>query len=160
MPEHEKDQLEPKQHQKQVNTTSRSLLHALFFFGTANDADRKNQMHFAAWMLFSGTTFVAVSWIVKKTPIENPLLLAVAFVPVVVGLFTMRSAIHMLRGMDEMMRIIQLEALALACGSGIIFVPAYPLLLDAGAPAFLNEPFMLMVAVWTAGQLNGLRRLV
>ncbi|HEX2059549.1 MAG TPA: hypothetical protein VHK90_02310, partial [Thermoanaerobaculia bacterium] len=70
-----------------------------------------------------------------------------------------RAYVMFLRGADELLRKIQLEALALAFGAGGVFMIGWRLCERLGAPKLdVNDPFVVMAVVWGLGQWLGFRR--
>ena len=90
--------------------------------------------------------------------LQGPAKWAVALAPNVLGITLLFSYLHMLREMDELVRRIQLEGLALGFGVGVIFATGYQLLERAGAPEWGNEPVVIMMIAWIVGQLIAIRR--
>lgn len=89
---------------------------------------------------------------------DRPALWAVAILPGLLGVALVFVYLHMLREMDEFMRRVQLEGLAVGFGAGVVFAITYGLLEQVGAPESGNRPIVVMMFAWAAGQLLALWR--
>ena len=70
-----------------------------------------------------------------------------------------RAYMIFLRGADELLRKVQLEALALSFGATILFMIGWRLCERLGAPKLdVDDPLILMMLVFALGQLLGVRR--
>ncbi|HUP58888.1 MAG TPA: hypothetical protein VNA69_00565 [Thermoanaerobaculia bacterium] len=72
---------------------------------------------------------------------------------------SVRAYIHFLRAADELLRKIQLEALAFSFGATLVFMLGYRLCERLGAMKLdVNDPVMVMVIVFAIGQWTAMRR--
>lgn len=84
---------------------------------------------------------------------------ALACATLLLGVMTMAQYMKFLRGADELLRKIHLEALGLGFGASIVFMLFWRLCERLGAPKLdVVDPVVVMVAFWAAGQWFGLRR--
>ncbi len=121
--------------------------------------DRRRERRYVVWMLAATLAYVAASgaprwWPEAAVPTWFGLGLALAL-----GFQTLRSYLQYLRGADELLRRLQLEALAIGFGAGIVFSIFYPLFEPFGAPhAGARSTAVVMMVVWSVGSLLGPRR--
>ncbi len=120
--------------------------------------DQRNQLRFTGLTLVCALVFVGATWLLKFAALQGPVLWLVAIIPGVLGVAVVFVYLHMLREMDEFMRRVQLEGLAVGFGAGVVFAITYGLLEQAGAPEAGNRPFVVMMFAWAAGQLLALWR--
>ena len=128
---------------------------------TATEKDRKNQRAIIYWSLgwilpFLGTNLAIVNeWIASDA-------LSMAMILVVTGLgLAVLAAYHrFLRSADELMRKIQLDALAVTVGVGVVAGFSYTLLERAEivGQAEAMTLVMVMVVTYIIGVVAGLRR--
>jgi len=127
-------------------------------FYTARDA--RFQRRVLLWMLTFALAYVAAAAALRfraALPAALPWLavgaaLALAFQ-------VTRSYVQFLRGADELLRRIEIEALALGFAAGSAFAMLYPLLVRLGAPAVDGYwTALVMMLGWAAGGWLGLRR--
>ena len=72
---------------------------------------------------------------------------------------TVRAYIVFIRNADELLRKIQVEALALSFGTATIFMIGWRLCERLGAPQLdVDDPLLVMVITWAIGQWMGMRR--
>jgi hypothetical protein len=84
---------------------------------------------------------------------------AAALANAVLGVIAVWSYFRLLRGVDELERKIQVEALALGFGAGAVGMMAYRLLERAGAPRLdINDALLVMLAAYGVGVLLARRR--
>jgi hypothetical protein len=125
---------------------------------TARDARYMKVFH--AWLAAGMVCFVAATALLSGKYIERGVL-AYVLTAATIALMTMaaRAYVVFLRGADELLRKIQLEALALAFGAGGVFMIGWRLCERLGAPKLdVNDPFVVMAVVWGIGQLVTSRR--
>ena len=127
-------------------------------FYTARDA--RFQRRVLLWMLAFALAYIAAGAALRfraVLPTAMPWLavgaaLALAFQ-------VTRSYVQFLRGADELLRRIEIEALAFGFAAGAVFALLYPLLARLGAPAVDGYwTALVMMAGWAAGGWLGLRR--
>lgn len=99
------------------------------------------------WMESEGAALGApLSWV----------LVAIATLP---GLPVLTAYVRFLRQGDELLRKVQLEALALGFGAGAVFMMGWRLVEKAGGPDLdVSDPLLVMVLVWALAQWWGARR--
>ncbi len=108
------------------------------------------------WMLvFLGATFVITNEVVRG----GALGWLVALMPSAFGIIAALAYMRFLREADELVRAIELRALALAVGAGFAIWPAYTLLGRLGVPvdAWSEVPIMAMIGAYVFGVLAGRR---
>ena len=70
-----------------------------------------------------------------------------------------RAYVIFLRGVDELLRKIQLEALAFSFGASTVFMMGWRLCERLGAPKLdVDDPLIVMIFVFALGQWLGIRR--
>lgn len=124
------------------------------------ERDLRNQRRFVVWCLAWAISFTAATFIlVSGRPLPMAAGLLVALVPTVLGLGAVAAYTRYLREADEFQRRVQLEALALGFGAGILFMMGYRLLMRLGAPELdINDPMLVMLLTWSGWQLVAARR--
>jgi hypothetical protein len=126
-------------------------------FHTARDA--RNVRHLNRWILGAGLVYLGATAAVRwrhAVPAALPWLLT--GLAALLALQAVRSYVRFLRGTDELLRRIQLEALALAFGAGALFSILYPLLEGLGAPPLGGHASAaVMMLAWSAGSWLGRR---
>lgn len=114
------------------------------------------QVWFAAAMLsfFVMTIVLSEGWLPR-----GAVAYALTAVTIVLIVGAARAYIVFLRGADELLRKIQVEALAFSFAAGTVFMMSWRLCERLGAPKLdVNDPFLLMVIVWAIAQYVGFRR--
>ena len=125
------------------------------------ERDRRNQWRFVVWSLAWTIAWVVASlaitheWVGKGTP-----QLVIALLPTVLGVGMLLVYAKFLREADELQRKIQLDALALGFGSGVVGSVLYRLLERTGfvVDADVSNVILLMIVVYAIGVLIGQRR--
>lgn len=128
--------------------------------GSAGSQDQRRQVRFALLCLGWALSFVAAVWLLRgDRDLPTALMaLAIAF-PTAVGVAAVTAYLNFLRNTDEMLRKIQLEALAIAFGVYALLSMTYPLLEAAGLLVLeVGDLFAAVLFVWGGAQLYGARR--
>lgn len=125
---------------------------------TARDA--RNLRVFNFWLLAGMLCFAAATILLaRKILTPGPLAWALTILTIVLITVALRAYIVFLRGADELLRKIQLEALSLSFGAVAIFMLGWRLFERLGAPKLdVDDPFLVMTLVWALGQWYGFRR--
>ncbi|HUR82894.1 MAG TPA: hypothetical protein VM733_19190 [Thermoanaerobaculia bacterium] len=122
--------------------------------------DARNLRIFNGWLLGAMAMFVAATILLTKNfvaPVPIGWVLTVATIALLA--LAARAYIVFLRDADELLRKIQLEALALSFGAAFIFMLGWRLCERLGAPKLdVDDPFIVMSVVWALGQWTGFRR--
>jgi hypothetical protein len=124
------------------------------------DTDRRNSNRFTGWAMAWAVSFVGATLVLTAGLVPGGAASwAVALAPNVLGLAALLAYVRFLRQVDELMRKIQLEGLAVGFGVGVAFASGYRLLERAGAPDLdVNDVVLVMLLAWVVGQLLALRR--
>jgi len=122
--------------------------------------DRRNLRRFNAWTFVWMAIWLAATWLFRGEAVTaGPLAWALVLITVLLGLQVMRSYVHFLRQADELLGKIQMEALALGFGAGMVFMVAYRLCERLGAPRLdSSDPMVVMIFVWAFSQWLVARR--
>ncbi len=124
---------------------------------TPRDAENLRRFNVVclAWaMMFAGATMAIGSFGVAGLTGW-----ALATATLLLGVTTMGLYLKFLRGADELLRKIHVEALGLGFGASIVFMLFWRLCERLGAPKLdVVDPVLVMVAFWVVGQWLGLRR--
>ena len=122
--------------------------------------DRRNQRRATAWSLAWALCFVAVMLGIKKEWLSLGMTLAGVGVTSILGVATLLAYRHFLLETDELRRKIEVDALALAFGVGIVGGMSYWLLAVRGAvpPGDFFYIFLAMFLTHGLGVLFGRRR--
>jgi len=133
--------------------------------GTGCDAglspEARQSQSRASWaVVVWGLAFLASTLALSLGPNLPPALRWVlAAVPSLLGVVAILAYVLFLRDTDELQRKIQVEALALGFGAGLVAMQGYRLLERAGAPRIdVNDLGIVMVLVFAAGIYSGRRR--
>jgi len=127
----------------------------------ATERDRRNQRHIIYWSLAWVVPFLGVNLAITNDWIESDSL-AFAATAVVTGLGVgvLLAYRRFLTNADELMKKVQLDALALTVGVGVVSGFSYTLLERAGivAEAEAMTLVMVMAVTYITGIVVGLRR--
>lgn len=122
-------------------------------------ADKRRERRFVLWMLAAALAYVAASAAPRFR--EGVAVVPWLLLGLALGLAvqTLRSYLAYLRGADELLRRIQIEALALGFAAGVVFSIYYPLFEPLGAPhAGGRATGLVMMVVWSFCVVIGPRR--
>jgi hypothetical protein len=121
--------------------------------------DVRHLRAFHLWLGGAVLAFIAATVLIDQALIPAAAGWALTALSVMLMAFAIRAYMVFLRGADELLRKIHLDALALAFGVGAIAMMGYRLCERLGAPKLdVNDPFLVMMLVWALGQWIGLRR--
>jgi hypothetical protein len=122
--------------------------------------DARNLKVFNAWLIGAVLMFsTATILLAKKLVVPMPIGWALTIATIVLLALAARAYIVFLRDADELLRKIQLEALALSFGAAVVFMLGWRLCERLGAPKLdVDDPFIVMTVVWGLGQWTGFRR--
>ena len=126
---------------------------------TATERDQKNRRRIVVWSLLWVVPFLGTNIAIKNDWINSDGLALAATVGVT-GLGLLLAYRRFISNADELMQKIQLDALALTVGVGVVAGFSYTLLEGAGivADADVMTLIVVMVATYIAGVVVGLRR--
>ncbi|CAN5916209.1 hypothetical protein BH23ACT10_BH23ACT10_08300 [soil metagenome] len=129
---------------------------------TAGERDKVNQRRVLVWSLVWVASFLAVDYAIAEDMIGGGAVIVGATAAIsVLGIGVLASFHRFLRGTDELMRKIQLDALALTVGIGFVSAFGYSLLQDTAIVASSDATTILVVAMATTcvvGVVLGRRR--
>ena len=122
--------------------------------------DSRHLGAFSRWVLAFATVLAAGTILLGGGYVQpQPLAWLLPVAALLLGIGTVRAYVAFLRGADELLRKIHLEALALAFGVAVISMPVYRLCERLGAPKLdVIDPMFVMLLAWSAGQWMGARR--
>ena len=122
--------------------------------------DRRNQLRVTLWALVWGISFVAVAQGIRREWLPLAAALAGVIGSALLGIATVLAHRRYLRETDELRRKIEVEALALAFGVGLVGGLTYWLLVVSGTmPATgFSYVFVVMFIAHPVGVLIGRRR--
>ena len=122
--------------------------------------DARHLRTFNWWLAASMVLFLVATYLLAGQIIGRGAV-AYGLTAGTIGLMGMavRAYVIFLRGADELLRKIQLEALALAFGITGIFMIGWRLCERLGAPKLdVDDPLMVMIVVWAVAQWMAYRR--
>lgn len=122
--------------------------------------DARHLWVFNSWLFAGVLCFLGATYLLARDHIV-PGAVAYALTVATVVLLTMaaRAYVIFLRGADELLRKIQMEALAFSFAAAAIFMMGWRLCERLGAPKLdVDDPLLVMMVVWAMGQYLGSRR--
>lgn len=133
---------------------------SLGFLCSGSERDRRNQLRVALWSLVWAFSFLAITLVIKKNWLPYGVTIVGVFGTSILGIVTILAHRRFLRETDELQRKIEVEALALAFGVGLVGGLTYWLLaVRGGVPAkdFIYV-FAAMIITHPIGVLMGRRK--
>jgi hypothetical protein len=133
--------------------------HVLQHSGT--EADRRNQYRFLLWTAAWGVSFLGATWLLRASDVrlDGWAVWTVAIAPNVLAVVAGATYVRFLREADELIRKIQLEALAIGFAAALLIGIGSTLLERAGAPEVgVGDLTVIMMVAFALGQLIGLQR--
>ena len=144
----------------ETNDSTRMSFWEVLKCGSGTARDRRNQYVYLAWLVAWAIAFVGGKWIlVNRMPESEVFAWILAVLPTLMLVGAVFAYIKFLREADELIRKIQMDALAVAFGIGVIMGLAYETLELVGVP--LAEPSLIavtMMVVWSLAQFDAIRR--
>jgi hypothetical protein len=127
---------------------------------SSSQRDRRNQRLVVIWSLVWALSFMAVALGIKKGGWSSGVTLAAVIGTAVLGLATVLVYRRFLQETDELRRKIEVEALALAFGVGVLGGLSYWLLVVSGAASVTGFAYVFsaMILIHSVGVLLGIRR--
>ncbi|HVE72888.1 MAG TPA: hypothetical protein VNI54_16090 [Thermoanaerobaculia bacterium] len=123
------------------------------------ERDARAYRNFAGWMTAAMVAFGAATILLDGRLIPDAAGWALTAGTVILMIVAMHSYMGFLRGADELLRKVHLEALAFAFGAGIVAMMGYRLCERLGAPKMdVNDAALVMMICWIGGQWIGSRR--
>jgi len=128
--------------------------------GDTTPRDRRNLRRFLWIAIAWAACFLGATYVIKHDLLTaGPTLWMVAALPSVVLVFVLDAYVRFLREADELLRSIQLHALALGFGAGWLAMSGYPLFERLGAPAAdIGDYTVVMAVFYSLGSVLGWRR--
>ena len=116
---------------------------------------RRVNIALAIWAL----VFLGSTALLRFGAVEGAAAWLVALAPATMAVIAIRHYVRFLRAADELLRLIQLEGLALGFGAGFVFMTSWRLFERAGAPHLdVSDGLLVMILFWTLGQVLAARR--
>jgi hypothetical protein len=131
------------------------------FCGDLTANDQRNMARYNGWLVAWMALWVGARFLVEARgeQLAGPLGWGVVALTLVPGALAVGTYVRFLREADELLRKIQLEALALAFGVGVLFMTSWRLVEKVGGPQLdVNDPVLVMYVVWVTAQWLGARR--
>src|SRR5262245_25727954 len=125
-----------------------------------NRRDTRNIWIFSGWLIATMVVFATTTILLRVGVLgRGPVAWTLAAVMTILALLTIRAFMAFLRQADELLRRIQLEALALGFGAGWMFMLCYRVFERLGAPQLdISHPILIMAFTFAFGQYLGIRR--
>jgi hypothetical protein len=121
--------------------------------------DERNYNNFIRWMTVSMFTFAAATILIDRGTLPAAAGWSLTVITVALLIAAVHSYTIFLRGADELIRKIHLDALAVAFGAGIVTMMGWRLCERLGAPKLdVNDASLVMLLVWIGWQFLGMRR--
>jgi hypothetical protein len=145
-------------HMTEQDTAPQKSLWASLQAACGTPKDRVNNRNFLIWSLVWAVGLTVSSQTLKgrifDVPADSGWLWIPAIVPVLLFLGLMRAFLGVVRGADELQRLIQLQALAVGFGAGILLLMHWELFEFVGAPAIdPSDAVMVPIFAWVISQL-------
>ncbi len=121
---------------------------------------RRSQRRALAWVIAWAVAFLGATLLLNADlGLPAAANWSLAVVPSLLGVAMLGAYFLFLRASDELQRRIQMEALALGFGVGVVAMNGYRLLERAGAPAIdVNDIGVVMMLAFAVGVFLGQRR--
>jgi len=124
------------------------------------ERDARNMRVFHYWFFGAMICFSASTILISEKFLEPGVLAwGLTLLTIVLSAMMVRAYMIFLRGADELLRKVQLEALSFSFGATVVFMMGYRLCERLGAPKLdVDDPMMVMILVLALGQWLGIRR--
>jgi hypothetical protein len=125
--------------------------------GGTTPRDKRNLKRYVGLMFLWAVVYVGSNFVLRGAYVEPvPLRWLIALMPSIFGAIAVSAYWRYLREADELMRAIELKALALAVSVGFIVLPAVELI-KAGVPLEfdLNVTMLVMAGFYSFGVVKG-----
>jgi hypothetical protein len=121
--------------------------------------DQANVRRVSLALLLWVLVWIAARLLLDFGALEGAAAWLMALAPCTLALIIVRHYVRFLREADELLRLVQLEGLALGFGACFVFTTTYRLLEQAGAPDLdINDSLLVMVGFWALGMWLAKRR--
>ena len=121
--------------------------------------DARNLRAFNVWLLGWALSFAVSTILIKLDILPEIVGYCLVALTLVLGVGAIKRYISFLREADELLKKIQLEALAIGFGGVAVFALAWRLLEQLGAPVIPGAGLVsIMLVSWAVGQRIGIRR--
>jgi hypothetical protein len=122
--------------------------------------DRHNQRRFVWATLVWAIAFAGASLLLKRGMVPaGPLQWALAALPIALSIVVLVVFARYLREADELQRLLQLQALAVAFGGTYFAIMGYSVFEKIGGPPLAGDDIaLLMVGLYMLGVFSGWRR--
>jgi len=121
--------------------------------------DVQNMRVFNYWFLSAMVFFLVATFAIKRELVVPALGWTLTALSVGLLVMGVRAYIVFIRNADELLRKVQLEALALGFGAGMVFMLGWRLCERLGALKLdVSDPIIVMMLVFAVGQYIGIRR--
>lgn len=143
-----------------MEETRRTMWQNLASCATERPEDRRNNWIATGLLLLWALTYVAASLTIKRGLLVAGLpTYLVASVPVAVSIVAVAAYVRFILRADELLRKMQLEALAIGFGGGFVATFALDLAEKVGfGPFDISRPFLVMTVCWVIGFLAAAKR--
>ena len=107
-----------------------------------------------AWAMLTAVAYLASAWVITSTGIDGPPALVVAAAPAVPMGGIVVAYLRYLRTIDEFLRTVEVEGLAIGFGLGVVVLLTWGLLEGTGVPALqTTSSAAVMLVSWVLGQV-------
>jgi len=126
--------------------------------GLLTPRDAANLRRFNVWNIGLALCFAGSVLAIKSDFISRAVGFVLVGLTLALGVGAIRRYVLFLREADELLRKIQLEAIAIAFGGGIVLMLGWGLLEQLGLPRIEGSLFAAaMLIAWGIGQIMGVR---
>ena len=127
-------------------------------FSCGTPTDKRNNRLILAWSLAWAVGLTVAAQTLKGRIFDvaigaNALTWVIALVPVALFVGVLRAYLRFVRGTDELQRLIQLQALAVGFGAGLLLLMHWELFEFVGAPGMdPSDAVMVPIFAWVSSQ--------
>lgn len=128
---------------------------------SVSESDRRNQRRIVAWSLGWVLLLLAADYSIESDKVTSKvMIIAASIVVTLAGVGVLVTYRNFLRNADELVRKIELDALALAFGTGLVLGISYSLLATGSivAEAKISNLIVVMTLTYVGAVIAGRRR--
>ena len=142
-----------------MENAQRTIWQKLASCTTGRPEDRRNNWIATGLLLLWAVSYVGASLLIGKAALPASLSYLVAAVPVAISILAMAAYARFILRADELLRKVQLEALAFGFAGGFVATFTFDLAEELGLGSVdVSAPMMVMIVCWVIGVVVATRR--